>query len=175
VIVSSWETLDVLRVAGINPARCHFKERHMVDQVQAQYGAALLRISLGVAALAHGLVLKVMTFGVAGTVGYFESIGYPPAFAYAVMFGEIAGGIALVTGIYARTAALLMVPILLGALLQHAGNGWVFSGTGGGWEYPAFWAVASLASALIGPGAFVLRLAFLPEEPFFSAAVRQAR
>jgi putative oxidoreductase len=135
---------------------------------QADYGAALLRISLGVAALAHGLVLKVFVFGVAGTVGFFESIGYPAAFAYLVMFGEIAGGIALITGVYARTAALLMVPILIGAALQHAPNGWVFSVAGGGWEYPVFWATASFASALIGPGAFALKLPFLPAEPFFA-------
>ena len=135
---------------------------------QADYGVALLRISLGVAALAHGLILKVFVFGVAGTVGFFESIGYPALFAYVVMFGEIAGGIALITGIYARTAALLMLPILIGAALQHAPNGWVFSATGGGWEYPVFWAAASLASALIGPGAFALKLPFLPAEPFFA-------
>jgi putative oxidoreductase len=137
---------------------------------QADYGAALLRISLGVAALAHGLYLKVLVFGVAGTVGFFESIGYPALFAYLVMFGEIAGGVALVTGVYARSAALLMIPILLGAALQHAPNGWVFSAAGGGWEYPVFWAAASLASALIGPGAFALRLPFLPAEPFFAPA-----
>jgi putative oxidoreductase len=142
----------------------------MIDTTNAAYGAALLRVTLGVAALAHGLALKVLTFGVAGTVGYFESIGYPGFFAYLVMFGEIAGGLALISGVYARTAALLMIPILIGAAFQHAGNGWVFSANGGGWEYPVFWAVASLASALIGPGAFVLKLPFLPREPFFAEA-----
>ena len=142
----------------------------MYEATNSDYGAALLRVSLGIAALAHGLILKVFVFGVAGTVGFFESIGYPGAFAYLVMFGEIAGGIALITGVYARTAALLMIPILLGAALQHAPNGWVFSATGGGWEYPVFWTAASLASALIGPGAFALKLPFLPAEPFFGHA-----
>jgi putative oxidoreductase len=136
----------------------------------ADYGAALLRVSLGIAALAHGLLLKIFTFGVAGTVGFFESIGYPALFAYLVIFGEIAGGLALILGVYARTAALLMIPILLGAALQHVPNGWVFNATGGGWEYPVFWAAASLASALIGPGAFALKLPFLPAEPLFGQA-----
>ena len=33
-----------------------------------------------------------------------------------------------------------------------------FSAPGGGWEFPAFWAVALVAQALMGPGAFALRL-----------------
>lgn len=144
----------------------------MIDTTNAAVGAALLRVTLGVAALAHGLLLKVFTFGVAGTVGFFESIGYSGFIAYLVMFGEIAGGVALITGIYARTAAVLMVPILIGAALQHLPNGWVFNATGGGWEYPVFWASASLASALIGPGAFALKLPFLPAEPFFAQTAR---
>jgi putative oxidoreductase len=136
------------------------------------YGAALLRIALGVAALAHGLVLKVLTFGVAGTVGYFESIGFPAIVAYAVIFGEIAGGLALITGVYQRLAAVLMIPILIGATLQHAGNGWVFSGAGGGWEFPAMWTVLLAASALLGPGAFALKAPFLPELPLPKALAR---
>ena len=40
---------------------------------------------------------------------------------------------------------------------MHLGNGWVFSNTGGGWEYPAFLIVASFALWLLGDGAFALR------------------
>jgi putative oxidoreductase len=156
--------------AGALRLLCHSERNVMSNTNSAAYGAALLRITLGSAALAHGLVLKVMTFGFAGTAGYFESLGYPAAFAYAVIFGEVVGGIALITGIYARTAAMLMVPILIGAALQHAGNGWVFSNAGGGWEFPVFWTVALVSSALIGPGAFAIKAPLLPHEPFFAPA-----
>ena len=36
----------------------------------------------------------------------------------------------------------------------HLGNGWVFSAPNGGWEYPAFLAMASLVQALLGDGAY---------------------
>lgn len=134
----------------------------MIDTRTAPLGAFLLRVSLGVMLLAHGLLLKVMTFGLAGTVGYFQSIGYPGFFAYLVILGEIGGGIALVLGVYTRYIALLMLPILIGATLQHVGNGWVFSFAGGGWEFPAFWTVALVAQSLLGDGAYAWRPAFLP-------------
>jgi putative oxidoreductase len=128
----------------------------------ADYAAFLLRLSMGVMFLAHGLLLKVMTFGFSGTVGFFESIGYPAALAYVVIIGEIVAGVLLVLGAYSRYAALAMVPILLGATLQHLGNGWVFVAPNGGCEFPAFWTVALVAQALLGDGAFALRPAGWP-------------
>ena len=95
----------------------------MIDNKTAPYAALLLRVSLGVLFLAHGLLLKVMTFGIPGTVGFFQSIGFPPVFAYLVLIGEIGAGVALILGVYSRTVALLALPILIGATLQHMGNG----------------------------------------------------
>lgn len=129
----------------------------MIDQRTAPYAALLLRVSLGVMLLAHGLLLKVFTFTIPGTVGYFESIGYPGAFAYAVIAGEILGGLALILGVWTRPVALLALPILIGATLQHLPNGWVFSAAKGGWEYPAFWTVTLIVQALLGDGAYALR------------------
>jgi putative oxidoreductase len=133
-----------------------FKETTMIDQRTAAYAALILRVSLGVMLLAHGLLLKVFTFTVAGTVGYFESIGYPGVFAYLVIAGEILGGLALILGVQTRLVALLMLPILIGATLQHLGNGWVFSAPKGGWEFPAFWSIALVVQALLGDGAYAL-------------------
>ena len=125
-------------------------------------GARLIAVALGVLLLAHGLLLKVVTFGIAGTVGFFESIGYPGFFAYLVILGEIGGGLALILGLWTRWIALLMLPILIGATLQHVGNGWLFSSANGGWEFPAFWTVTLVVQALLGDGAMAWRPAFLP-------------
>ena len=57
----------------------------MNDTALSAWGAALLRVTLGVAFLAHGLLLKVTTFGVAGTTAYFPSLGYPAALAWLVI------------------------------------------------------------------------------------------
>ncbi len=123
------------------------------------YAASLLRIALGVMALAHGL-MKIFVFTLPGTVGYFESVGFPGFFAYLTIFAEVAGGSALILGIYTRWVSLAFIPLLLGALSVHAANGWVFSNTGGGWEFPAFWALALLVQAGLGGGALVLNKRF---------------
>ncbi len=130
----------------------------MIDSKTAPYAAFLLRVSLGALFLAHGLVLKVMTFTVPGTVGYFQSIGYPAAFAYIVIAAEILGGVALILGVWTRAIALLFLPIMIGATLQHVGNGWVFNAKGGGWEFPVFWTMTLLVQALLGSGAYALKV-----------------
>lgn len=126
----------------------------------APLAAFLLRLSLGAMYIAHSLVLKVGTFGMAGTVGFFESIGLPGWTAWATMFAEAIGGAALILGIGSRYVALALTPILLGAIWVHAGNGWVFSVQNGGWEYPLYLLVLSVVQALLGDGAFALSSRF---------------
>ena len=94
----------------------------MIDHRTAPYAALLLRVSMGVLLLAHGLLLKVFTFTIPGTVGYFESIGYPGFFAYLVILGEVGGGLALILGVRTRAISLLLLPILIGATLAACGQ-----------------------------------------------------
>ncbi|MBT8106623.1 MAG: DoxX family protein [Gammaproteobacteria bacterium] len=129
----------------------------MNDTQFAPYAATLLRVSLGVLALAHGL-LKILVFTPAGTVGFFASLGLPAFLAYATISVEVIGGIALIAGVFTRYVSLAMVPVLLGATFVHSGSGWLFSSEGGGWEFPAFWTIALIVQALLGDGAFALRL-----------------
>ncbi|HCR96996.1 MULTISPECIES: DoxX family protein [Halomonas] len=119
------------------------------------HAIALLRLSLGVMALAHGLT-KVFVFTLPGTVAYFESLGLPSVIAYLTILGEVGGGLALILGIYTRWISLAMIPLLLGATSVHLGNGWAFTNAGGGWEFPAFWTVALLVQAGLGGGSFTL-------------------
>ncbi|WP_320143739.1 DoxX family protein [uncultured Cohaesibacter sp.] len=129
----------------------------MIDNQTAPYAAFLLRVSSGALLLAHGL-MKIFIFTIPGTVGFFESLGFPGLFAYLTIFAEVVGGAALIFGVATRAVAILTLPPLIGALYVHAGNGWVFSSEGGGWEFPLFWAIANLSIALLGSGAFALRL-----------------
>lgn len=118
--------------------------------------ATLLRLSLGTMYVAHAL-LKLLVFTLPGTAHFFTSVGLPGGLAYAVFVAEIAGGIALLVGLYARQVALALIPILLGAAWVHFPNGWVFNAPGGGWEYPVFLASASLVVWLLGDGRFAAR------------------
>ncbi|AYF33191.1 hypothetical protein CUU95_04820 [Vreelandella alkaliphila] len=123
------------------------------------HATALLRISLGVMALAHGL-LKVFVFTLPGTVSYFESLGLPGVLAYLTIAAEVGGGLVLLLGIYTRWVSLALVPVLLGAASVHLGNGWLFSNPGGGWEFPIFWAIALVVQAGLGGGSAVVSRKF---------------
>ncbi len=125
------------------------------------HAALVLRLSLGAVLLAHGLWLKVFVFGLGGTMGYFGSIGYPPILGAVVAIIETLAGIALVLGVLVRPAALAVLPVMLGASLQHAGNGWLFTASGGGWEFPVFLTATLVVQALLGAGSFAWRPAAL--------------
>ncbi|SFN85937.1 putative oxidoreductase [Cohaesibacter marisflavi] len=129
----------------------------MIDNQSAPYAAFLLRVISGALLLAHGL-MKIFIFTIPGTVGFFESLGFPGLFAYLTIFAEVVGGAALILGVATRAVAILTLPPIIGALFVHSGNGWVFSSEGGGWEFPLFWAITNLSIALLGSGAFALRL-----------------
>jgi putative oxidoreductase len=59
-------------------------------------------------------------------------------------------------GIQTRWVALALSPILIGAIWAHAGNGWLFASTDGGWEYPLYLFVLCIAQAFLGDGAYAL-------------------
>ena len=94
-------------------------------------GRLLLRLGLGAMWLSHGLVLTLIV-------------------------AEILGGTLILLGFHGRIVSALLLPILLGAIWVHSGNGWVFTSANGGWEYPAFLALASVVHVALGDGAYAL-------------------
>ena len=121
-----------------------------------QYGPLLLRFALGGMWISHAL-LKVLVFTLPGAAAFFESKGIPGGFVYPVVAAELLGGLAIIAGVYARQVALLLLPILVGALVVHLPNGWVFTAEGGGWEYPLFLIAMSFVLWLSDDGAFAVR------------------
>jgi len=139
----------------------------MIDQKTAPYAALLMRVTMGVLLLAHGIYLKAIVFGMAGISGYFQSLGLPGWFAYVVVTYETIGGLMLILGVLTRpAAAFLGVHLLVVAYIGHSANGWLFATQGGGWEYPVMWGLTLFALALIGDGAMALK----PWSPKSSAA-----
>jgi putative oxidoreductase len=129
----------------------------MIKPHSAPYAALILRLSLGLMFLAH-VALKILVFTIPGFVGYFASLGLPAILAYGVIALELLGGVALILGIYASWVAVPLALEMLGTIfLVHGANGWLFTNKGGGWEYPAFWAVSLVALYLLGDGAMALR------------------
>ena len=127
-----------------------------MNERTAPYGALLLRVALGVMFLAHSVYLKLVVFTLPGTVKFYESLGLPGIGAHLTVAVEVIGGLMLIAGYKTRVAALATLPVLLGATWVHAGNGWLFTNTGGGWEYPLFLAVAAVVQALLGDGAIAV-------------------
>lgn len=133
----------------------------MIDNRLAPYGALGLRVALGLMFIAHAY-LKLVIFTPAGFAGFLGQVGLPTFLAWPIILAELLGGLAILTGFYGRYVSILLLPVLLGALAVHAPNGWVFNAPNGGWEYPAFLALAALAHGLIGDGALALKPAPLP-------------
>jgi len=110
----------------------------------------ILRISLATVLLAHSIYLKFVVFTLAGTAQFFGSIGLPEVLAYFVFVLELVAGVSLLLGFKTRLFSALIVPVLLGATWAHFTNGWLFTNTGGGWEYPLV--LTLMAVVLIGLG-----------------------
>lgn len=129
----------------------------MTDSRTAPYASLLLRLALGTLFLAH-FSLKFFVFTPAGTAKFFASLGLPGGLAYLTMAVELVGAIALILGIYSRIVAIVLIPILLGAIFTvHGPAGFFFTNPNGGWEFPAFWIVGLLALALTGDGKYALK------------------
>jgi putative oxidoreductase len=130
----------------------------MLDNDSARlrgYGLLILRVVVGVTFFAHGW-LKFHGMGMAGTTGFFTSLGIPvPAItAWLVVLVEMLGGLALVLGVFTLPVGLALAADMTGVLI-FAKHGASFIGPKS-YELELNLLAASLALALAGPGMFSL-------------------
>jgi len=122
------------------------------------YGATVLRIFLGVVYIMHAY-LAAFIYGPSGMVKFQASHGlpFPEIGTWYLIVAHGLGGICLILGVLVRWAALVNIPIMLGALfLVHINQGF-FMSKDGGYEYALLVLGATIAQALLGTGAFTLR------------------
>ena len=113
----------------------------------------ILRVALGLTMAAHGYA-KVFKGGkLAGTAGWFDSIGMKPGRVHARLAagGEIAAGLGLAFGFLTSFASLGFVALMLvAAYVVHLKNGFFIISDG--YEYNLMLAVGAVGVAMLGPG-----------------------
>jgi putative oxidoreductase len=123
-------------------------------------GLLLARVVVGSVMAAHGAQKLFGWFGgygIAGTGGYFESLGFRPGrfFAAAAGFSEAAGGSLLALGLLGPLGPAMIVAVMVVAMATvHWPNG-LFA-QNGGVEVPLLYAVIAAAIAFTGYGAYSL-------------------
>ena len=127
-------------------------------------GILEIRVLFGVAIAAHG-AQKVFGwiggYGLRGTGGFFEGLGFRPGvpFAAAAGLSELGGGILLTLGLFTPFGAAAVLAAMLVAIVSvHLKNG--FFAMVNGIELPFLYAVSALGVAFTGAGAFSLDALF---------------
>jgi putative oxidoreductase len=122
--------------------------------------ALLLVRLLGFGFAAHGAQKLFGWFGgygLAGTGGFFESIGFKPGRAFALLAGvsEFVGGLLIGLGLFGPIGAMLIMGIMTTAVLSvHIDKG-LFA-QDGGYELNLAYMAIALVIAIVGPGAYSL-------------------
>jgi putative oxidoreductase len=131
-----------------------------IDSPLVDFGLLLIRVIFGLVFAAHGAQKLFGWFGgygLAGTGGWMESMGFRPGktFATAAGLGEFAGGVLFTLGFLGAVGPALMLSVMLVASITvHRKNG-LFT-TNNGIELPLLYATAAVGVALIGPGRYSL-------------------
>jgi putative oxidoreductase len=123
-------------------------------------GLLLIRLVVGLTLAAHGAQKLFGWFGgygLNGTGGFLETLGFVPGRRHAFMAGltETGGGVLLALGLFTPLAAAVIVSVMfVAAVSAHLGKGFFLSS--GGYEYTLVLGVSGLSLAFTGPGSLSL-------------------
>lgn len=123
------------------------------NSMQPSAALLLLRIASALAFLYHGSAILFGVFGGPGPDQFAASHHWPVAVAYLVGLAQVAGGLAVLSGILFRVGAASLIIVMLGAIfLVHLPHG--FDVSNGGMEYALTQLLLAAALMLTGPGAY---------------------
>lgn len=123
---------------------------------RADLALLIVRLAVGAVFLAHGI--SKLNTGMEGVGKFFGSVGIPfsALFAWIVTAVEIVGGIALLIGLEARFAALLLSVVMIVAIVSVKLKGGLLGKGGSGFELELTLLAANLAIFFQGAGRFSL-------------------
>jgi uncharacterized membrane protein YphA (DoxX/SURF4 family) len=127
-------------------------------------GLLIARLVFGALIATHGAQKLFGWFGgygLSGTGGFFEGLGFRPGrlFAMAAGLTEFVGGLLLLIGLFAPAGAAAIISVMIVAIGSvHWRNGLL--ATTNGVELPLLYGAAAMCLALTGPGAYSIDHAF---------------
>lgn len=133
---------------------------YVTDPVTLGSGLLLARLIVGLMMVGHSgqkLFGWLGGYGLAGTAGFFEQLGFRPGrlFVVTASLAEMLSGILIALGLFGPVGpALLLSVMIVAAVSVHWKNG-LFAATNG-IEVPLLYATTAVALGFIGYGAFSL-------------------
>jgi len=137
---------------------------YLTDSAMFGSGLLIARVVLGSLMVVHGgqkLFGWLGGYGLRGTGGFFEQLGFRPGvlFAGAAAVTEVASGLLVALGLLGPIGPALMISVMLVAAVSvHLHNG-LLAGTNGV-EIPVLYATGALGFALVGMGPYSLDAVF---------------
>lgn len=122
-------------------------------------GKLILRLTLGVLMLLHGIAKMMSAEAVAGIGKNLVSKGLPEFIAYGVYAGEVLAPLMMIVGIFTRVAGVITVGNMIFAIfLVHSHQLFMLTKTGG-WqlELQGFYLLCGLALVFLGSGKIAAR------------------
>lgn len=129
----------------------------IIEADSVNLGTLMLRVLFGLTFAAHGYAKFFQGGRIAGTAGWFDSMGMRPGKVHALAAAttELGAGLLLALGLLTPFAAMAMVgTMVVAGWTVHRNNGFFIVKEG--WEYTFVAALIAVAVATIGPGEWSL-------------------
>ena len=128
-------------------------------QFQEEMGKLILRLTVGILMLFHGIG-KILNPGIVQSIGSrLESDGWPASIAYGIYLGEVLAPLMIIFGVFSRIGGLLVaVNMVFAILLAHTAQLLTLSKSGG-WavELQGFYLLCGIAIFFLGSGTMAVK------------------